>query len=123
MPTDPQVVLLQDSREQRGYQDLFTRPCVIQTLTVGDYSVAGVEHMIAIERKTLPDLVNSLTHERARFERELAKTRSFHRFFVVVEADFAQILRGFSLPFSKQTIPQESTSSTSIFSSPNISIY
>lgn len=87
MKTDPpQICLIQDSREQLGYSPLFQTPCVTGTLQYGDYSIAGLEHLIAVERKSLPDLLGSVTQGRERFETELKRARSLHKFFILVEA-------------------------------------
>lgn len=94
MPTDTDVILIQDSREQNGYGPLFKSPFVIQGLETGDYSVLGLEDRIAVERKSLPDLLGSLTKGRKRFEQELKRARAYHRFFVVVEASQATLLDG-----------------------------
>jgi len=48
-PNDFQPVIVQDTREQRGYSELFRSSCIIGTLPVGDYSVAGLEDRIAVE--------------------------------------------------------------------------
>jgi len=89
-----EVLLIQDTREQRGLGPFFKNSWQKGTLEVGDYSVAGLENRISIERKSLADLLGSLTHDRKRFEKELAKTRSFDRFFVVVEGLLSTILFG-----------------------------
>ncbi|MEW6351603.1 MAG: ERCC4 domain-containing protein [Thermodesulfobacteriota bacterium] len=91
---DQPIILIQDSREQNGYSALFQSPCIVQGLELGDYSVAGLTDLIAVERKSLPDLLQSVTHERQRFERELKQARGLHRFFVVVESGPASILAG-----------------------------
>ena len=88
----PQICLVQDSREQLGYQSLFQSPCTVGTLSYGDYSVAGLEHLIAVERKSLPDLLGSVTSGRERFETELKRARSLHRFFLLIEASPADFL-------------------------------
>jgi DNA excision repair protein ERCC-4 len=91
---DLQPVLVQDSREQAGYGPLFDSPYVVEGLPTGDYSVAGLQDRIAIERKSISDLVSSLTHGRERFERELARARPYHYFAVVIEGSAGTILRG-----------------------------
>ncbi len=55
------------------------------TLTTGDYSIKGAEHLFAIERKTISDLINCCTAERERFERELLRLRAyqFRRLLIV----------------------------------------
>jgi DNA excision repair protein ERCC-4 len=90
----PEIILLQDTRESLGLGPLFKSPYIVESLTEGDYSVAGLTDRISIERKSLPDLVSSLTQGRARFERELARARPYHFFAVVVEATAGDILAG-----------------------------
>ena len=48
-----------------------------KTLQSGDYSVKGLEDVFAVERKSMSDLVGSLTRERDRFMRELHRLRGF----------------------------------------------
>jgi len=86
------IVLVQDSREQLPYGPLFQTPYVVGALDCGDYSVAGLEHLIAIERKSLQDLLGSLTNGRERFESELKRARSLHKFYVLVECTPAHLL-------------------------------
>jgi ERCC4-type nuclease len=91
-PLDELITLVQDSREQLGYQDLFQSSCVIATLESADYTVLGLENLIGIERKSLSDLLNSLTNNRERFERELRRARSFHKFFILLECSPSDLL-------------------------------
>ena len=90
--TEPQIVLVQDTREQNGYGPLFQTPHVVGTLGAGDYSVLGLEDLIAIERKSFQDLLGSLTGGRERFESEMKRARHFHKSFVVVEAPMNALL-------------------------------
>lgn len=53
------------------------------TLDTGDYSVKGLENRFSVERKSISDLVGSLTSGRERFERECHRLRGF---------DFARLL-------------------------------
>src|SRR5574340_828265 len=94
MTTDPQIIIVQDSRELAGYGsgDLFKTPYVTGTLTHGDYSVLGLEELISIERKSLSDLLGSLTNGRDRFESELKRARTYHRFYVLVECSPSDLL-------------------------------
>lgn len=82
-----------DTREQLPYQfSKFLVEIQHEALPAGDYSVAGFEDKIAIERKSLNDLIGCLMGDnRARFERELAKARSYELFVVIVEANFCDI--------------------------------
>jgi len=82
--TEPLPTMLVDTREQTPL--LFSRlPSVRGTLTTGDYSIVGGEDLFSVERKSIPDLVASVTGERERFERELHRLRGyrFKRLLVV----------------------------------------
>jgi hypothetical protein len=84
-----------DTREQRPYR--FDPRFVIVTRRgppAGDYSVAGHEHEVAVERKSLGDFVSSVIHERERFERELARLSGYETSCVLVEADLRDIVNG-----------------------------
>ena len=54
-------------------------------LDAGDYSLAGFERRVAVERKSIQDLVGCLTGERPRFERELQRLKAMDAAAVVVE--------------------------------------
>lgn len=90
------LVFIQDSREQRGYE-FPGRMVEVAALPVGDYSIKGLHERpeIAIERKSLEDLVISLSSGRQRFERELMKARNLCRHFsIVIESDLNTIAKG-----------------------------
>ena len=84
-----------DNREQLAYSfqgyDCTTEA---STLSVGDYSIVGFTDKIAVERKSLDDLLGCLTSGRERFEKELARSRSLDRFCVIVEASFEDLAKG-----------------------------
>lgn len=82
-----------DSREQTPF-DLAPMKIKAGALQVGDYSVAGLESVIAIERKSLPDLVACCGRERERFQRELNSLRGWPVNAVIVEAGWSDIERG-----------------------------
>ena len=86
-----------DSREQLPFTFSHERYDVqIQqgTLTVGDYSLRGLEDKVAVERKSLPDLVQCLGRERERFERELLRGAALDAFAVVVEGSWSDLANG-----------------------------
>jgi ERCC4-type nuclease len=62
-------------------------------LRSGDYSLAGHEDQIALERKSLDDLVQSLSHGRDRFEREVERLSALSFAAVLVEASAEDIAR------------------------------
>lgn len=90
--------IIVDSREQAPF--LFAGPryagTVVGTgtLATGDYSLAGMENVVAVERKSLDDLVGCLTSGRERFERELVRARGLDSFAVVVEASWDDLASG-----------------------------
>lgn len=83
-----------DTREQRpytfeNYQDVQVEAGTLET---GDYSIPGFADQVAVERKSLNDLIGCLKGDgRTRFEKELARARHYRLFCVVVEAGFHQI--------------------------------
>lgn len=91
-PTLPPVVI--DTRELLPYGfDGFDPPVetITRTLKTGDYSLAGYENEVAIERKSLSDLFGSLTNGRARFQREFERLADYRFAAVVVEAGLDRI--------------------------------
>jgi len=84
--------ILTDSREQKPYQ--FKTPSEVGKLDTGDYSIVGLEDHVSIERKELGDLINCLSHERNRFERELYRMRSLDYGALVIEASLSDIANG-----------------------------
>jgi len=90
---DAAVVALIDTREQSplNLSPLRSEPA---TLATGDYSVKGLEHVIAIERKSLPDLLACCGRERDRFDREVQRLLAFPVRALMVEADWLDIERG-----------------------------
>jgi len=62
-----------------------TMPIEKATLYTGDYSLKGAENLFAVERKSLSDLVGSITNDRVRFEKECLRLRGlrFKRVFVI----------------------------------------
>ena len=91
------MTILVDSREQKPFTFEHERYDVkIQpgTLTVGDYSLCSLEDKVAVERKSLPDLVQCLGRERERFERELQRGAALDAFAVVVEGSWSDLANG-----------------------------
>lgn len=87
---DFQIVV--DTREQQEYS--FACKTIRRKLEAGDYSVAGYEHRVAVERKSLPDFVHTVIHDFKRFAVELEKLSAMDAACVVVEADLDDVLRG-----------------------------
>ena len=88
------VTLLVDTREQEPYS-FDARLVVVErrALPAGDYSVAGLEGVVAVERKTLDDFVSTVIHSRERFSEELRKLAGYRAACVVVEAGLVDLLQ------------------------------
>jgi len=62
-------------------------------LKTGDYSIRGLEDVIAVERKSKVDLYGTVGRGRERFERELERLAAMGAPAVVLECDLASLLR------------------------------
>lgn len=87
------LVALIDSREQTPL-DLSPMKMERGTLVTGDYSIRGLEHVIAIERKSLSDLLGCIGVERERFDRECQRLLAYPTRAIVVEASWAELELG-----------------------------
>jgi ERCC4-type nuclease len=87
----PQVVI--DTREQTPLT-FANLPTIRGTLDTGDYSISGLEHLVAVERKSRPDLLACLGHGRDRFKHELQRLRGYRFRMLVVEASAADLESG-----------------------------
>lgn len=105
-----------DTREQApfGFQHEKYAGTVIESgsLDTGDYSLAGLIDRVAVERKSLPDLVACLGRERERFERELQRAASLDAFTVVIEAAWADLTGG---QYRSQLNPHSACQSVAAF--------
>jgi ERCC4-type nuclease len=91
----PKPHVIVDTRENPGYNfERFSNwigGIVRRALPTGDYSIVGLENKITVERKTLEDLVITLTHNRERFIRECERLLAFERKLIIVEASLSDI--------------------------------
>ncbi|OHB70482.1 MAG: hypothetical protein A2V70_06225 [Planctomycetes bacterium RBG_13_63_9] len=85
-----QVVAVADSREQMPL-DLSPLQMVPGTLATGDYSVRGLENIVAVERKGLSDLLGCVGTERARFDREVQRLLAYPVRCLVIESSWSEI--------------------------------
>ena len=91
---DPFVIVV-DTREQTPWRFSAAVRVVRATVPSGaDYTVQGLEGLIGIERKTLADLIGSLTSGRGRFMRSLERLAQRRFRAVIVEAPLSQLLAG-----------------------------
>ena len=83
-----------DTREQTPFF-FMDYPCdtMFSALHTGDYSIAGWEDRVTIERKSGIDLCGCLTSSRERFERELERMRDFEAACVIVECPLNKLTK------------------------------
>lgn len=80
-----------DTREQIiGFVSLAI-PIKVAALPVGDLSLPGFEHRIAIDRKQLGDFITCLTRDKERFTRLLHRMSELDFGAVLVEATIADV--------------------------------
>jgi ERCC4-type nuclease len=100
----PKPVILIDTREQLPFS--FERfPNWIaserrETLSVADYSVEGMENLIALERKSLADLIGTLTQNRNRFFTMCEKMTNYKWRALIVEASYEDIKSPYASEFT-----------------------
>jgi len=82
--------IIVDSREQKP---LFTKNVICKKLDVGDYSIKGYENKIAIERKSLIDLFNTLGKGHKRFKKELERSQIYDYFAIVIDGSYTKCVK------------------------------
>lgn len=87
------VTAICDTREKLPL-DLGELKMIRGTLPTADYAILGLEEVIAIERKSLPDLLMCVGQERERFERECQRLLAYPTRAIVVEASWANLESG-----------------------------
>jgi ERCC4-type nuclease len=87
------LIAIVDSREQLPL-DLSPLRVARGTLSTGDYSIRGLEHVVAIERKALEDFLCCCGAERERFEREVQRLLSYPVRALVIESSWQALERG-----------------------------
>jgi len=81
-----------DTREQKPWAFPADVDAIAGSLDTGDYSLAGLEHLAAIERKSLADFCGCCGRDRSRFERELQRLKAYRCRAVIVEATMGDVL-------------------------------
>lgn len=84
-----------DTREKRPL-DLSQPPfqtagclgSVRKKLDAGDYSIMGLEHRVAFERKGKNDFISCIRKDRSRFETQLKQLKAYQWSAVIVEAHY-----------------------------------
>jgi len=87
-------IIAVDTREQRPYTFGNIQPrtaIVVQTLQTGDYSIAGLDNLVCVERKSLADLFSSVGTGRKRFEREMVRMSKMDYAALIIESSLSGI--------------------------------
>lgn len=79
-----------DTREQRPYEFPLSETVTLRT---GDYAIIGLEHLVAVERKTASDAYSSLGSNRRRFRAEVERLGRLDYGAIVIEASLPAFLR------------------------------
>jgi len=89
------VAVVVDTREQEPWTfDPERIEVVRRALPAGDYSLAGRELSVAVERKSMPDFVSTVIRARKRFHAELRKLAEYEHACIVVEGSLRDLLEG-----------------------------
>lgn len=101
-PSVSEFHVVVDTREQAPFhftgikqddgRDLIV-PLVNRGLVSGDYAIDGLEALMSVERKSLRDFYGSISAGRERFEREIQRLNEMRVAYVVIEADWNDILQ------------------------------
>ena len=91
----PKPTVVIDSAEHMGYTfERFTNwfsGTVRKRLSVGDYTLLGMEEEVIVERKTVPDLVKSIIQERNDFIKKCERLSTFKKSCLVVEGSLSNV--------------------------------
>jgi ERCC4-type nuclease len=98
----PKPLVLVDTREQQPLALSTNHPNWIAgerraTLLTGDYSIEGMEGLLALERKSLADLVDCTVNCRERFLACCSRLAKFRWKAILVEASYETLKSGWSV--------------------------
>lgn len=110
----PGFTVIKDTREQDGYNFEQVSPClgmVELALPTGDYTIAGLEDILCIERKgCVEELAMNIGKKRGAFLAEIDRMQPIKHKYLLLEFSMGEVLK-----FPKQTrIPQELRKQTNI---------
>ena len=91
----PRPMVVIDSQEHMGYRfERFSNwfsGTVHKRLPIGDYTILGMEDEVAVERKTIPDLVKSIIQEREGFIEKCERLSAFRKKSLVIEGSLSSV--------------------------------
>jgi ERCC4-type nuclease len=91
----PKPVVLMDTREKTPFDFGRFKNWIADVrhckLSVGDYSVQGMENILALERKTLSDLISTVMQQRPRFFRMCERLSGYRWRALILEASYEDV--------------------------------
>lgn len=91
----PKPTVVVDSAEHMGYRfERFSNwfaGTIHKRLPIGDYTLLGMEEEVIVERKTVPDLVNSIIQDRKDFIEKCERLSKFRKKCLVVEGSLSDV--------------------------------
>ena len=91
----PKPIVLIDTREKYPFDFGRFKNWIAEekshALKVGNYSIAGMEELLVLERKTLTDLITTLIQQRARFFKQCEKMTKYRWRALLIEASYEDI--------------------------------
>jgi DNA excision repair protein ERCC-4 len=89
-----EIVIVQDTREQTPFVFPEGVSVIEGTLQSGDYSIQGMTDLVAVERKSLQDMVGCCGKGRDRFKRELHRLRGYRAKAIIIESTLQKLTNG-----------------------------
>ncbi len=85
------MIIIQDTREQTPLRFSDAVQIAPGTLQTGDYSLQGLESLVAVERKNLDDFIGCRQGDnRDRFKSEMERLRAYRYRLVVIEGSYME---------------------------------
>lgn len=88
--------VIRDTREKSGWEfdDQYCSEVISGTLKTGDYTIAGFEDSLCIERKaTVLEIAGNLGSNYKRFMKEIDRMKQFKHAYVICEFSLDELLR------------------------------
>ena len=105
----PKPVVVVDTREKNPFRfgrfDNWIAGVERRKLDVGDYSIAEMERLLVLERKSLTDLISTVMHHRASFFASCEQIARFRWKALLVEASYEDIKSPYDEELNTQAHP------------------
>jgi ERCC4-type nuclease len=89
--TSKKPLIIVDTREQKPFRFSSRVETIVRKLQTGDYSLAGYEDIVTIERKSLADFTQTVTRDHDRWRKCRLRLLRFPYRMVICEFDYTQL--------------------------------